>query len=231
MPEAMIHQNIILIHDASTHLHCTYIYIYIYIYIYVTGPELPPPGNGQRSPLRPLWVWVGWFGLGFSTSVVQVSCIFCQTEQNKSKYVMQVFELSGFRRHDEPDEKSYKYQCVFINVCLSIFSPGTFSRVSTSSANHKLERRVLFLELLRSRMAPEKGTLTEIIDLNKESPSRGPRPYHWVGGGPRILRPDTYIYIYIRPLMQVDGTDLRPMCYMAALGRHFTFNCCCQGGC
>ena len=108
---------------------------------------------------------------------------------------MQVFELSGFRRHDEPDEKSYKYQCVFINVCLSIFSPGTFSRVSTSSANHELERRVLSVELLRSRMAPEQGTLTEIIDLNKESPSRGHRPYHWVGG-PRILRPDTYIYIY-----------------------------------
>ena len=35
----------------------------------------------------------------------------------------------------------------------------------------------------------------------------------------------------VRPLMQVDNTDLRPMCYMAALGRHFTFNCCCQGGC
>ena len=35
----------------------------------------------------------------------------------------------------------------------------------------------------------------------------------------------------VRPLMQLDSTDLRPMCYMAALGRHFTFNCCCQGGC
>ena len=29
---------------------------------------------------------------------------------------MQVFELSGFRGHDEPDEKTYKYQCVFINI-------------------------------------------------------------------------------------------------------------------
>ena len=34
----------------------------------------------------------------------------------------------------------------------------------------------------------------------------------------------------VRPLMQLDSTDLRPTCYMAALGRHFPFNCCCQGG-
>ena len=38
-------------------------------------------------------------------------------------------------------------------------------------------------ELLRSRMALEQGILTEIIDFNKESPSEGSRPYHWVGGG------------------------------------------------
>ena len=46
----------------------------IYIYIYVTGPGAPPL-------LPPLWVWVGWFGVGYATSVMQASCIFHQREQ------------------------------------------------------------------------------------------------------------------------------------------------------
>ena len=33
----------------------------------------------------------------------------------------------------------------------------------------------------------------------------------------------------VRPLMQVDATDLSPKCYMATLGRHFQINFCCQG--
>jgi hypothetical protein len=37
--------------------------------------------------------------------VIQASCIFCQTEQNKPKLVIQVFQLSGFGRHDEPDKQ------------------------------------------------------------------------------------------------------------------------------
>ena len=123
---------------------------------------------------------------------------------------MQVFELSGLGRHDEPDNKSYKYQRV-----LSISSPGTFSRVRTSSTNHTLERRVPSSELLRRRMAPEQGTLNEIIDLNKGSPSKGSIPYHWVGRSGGNARPPA-----ASPLPAAGPPPFR-LCYVSSLHARF----------
>ena len=60
----------------------------MYIYIYMSqGPRAPPlpPGNGHGPPPPPLWVWVGWFVVGGTISVIQESCIFCQTEQSNFK--------------------------------------------------------------------------------------------------------------------------------------------------
>jgi hypothetical protein len=106
--------------------------------------------------------------------------------------VLQGFQFCGFGQHDEPDNQTYKYQCV-----ASIFLLRTLTRVSIPSANHQLERRVLSSELLRRRVALEQGILIEIFDYSKDSLPEGIRPYHWVGAGGGLgknLGPGTYIH-------------------------------------